>query len=125
MPEPHELKSRPKDVLKIHQMIILSTLRYSKTAYGSASKTVLRKLDPIYHRGVGLAFGTFSVCKTENVLCERRKHDEDRNKNIDERKPPYQIINDKPEHLRQLCNETRITKTLLHMSGRTSRTNEH
>jgi hypothetical protein len=53
---------------------------------------------------------------------ERRKHDENRNKNIDEQKPPYQIINDKPEHLRRLCNET---NTLLHTSSRTSRTNGH
>jgi hypothetical protein len=51
-------------------MIILSTLRYGETAYGSASKVVLRKLDPIHHRGVRLAFRTFTVCKTENVLCE-------------------------------------------------------
>jgi hypothetical protein len=47
---------------------------------------------------------------------ERRKHDEDRNKNIDEREAPYQITNDKPDHLRRLCNITRIT--LLHTSGR-------
>jgi hypothetical protein len=77
-------------------MIILSTLRYGETAYGSASKAVLRKLDPIHHRGVRLVLGIFA----ENVLCEneRRKHDEDRNKYIDERKPPYQITNDEPEH---------------------------
>jgi ribonuclease HI len=41
---------------------------------------------------------------------ERRKDDEDRIKNIDERKPTYQITNDKPENLRRLCNETRINK---------------
>jgi hypothetical protein len=68
------------------------------------------------------------MCKTENVLCEvglptlteirDEKNDEDRIKDIDERKPPYQITNDKPEHLRRLCNETRITKTFLHTSGR-------
>jgi hypothetical protein len=41
---------------------------------------------------------------------ERRKDDEDPIKNIDERKPTYQITNDKPENLRRLCNETRINK---------------
>jgi hypothetical protein len=46
-------------LLKIHQMIILSTLRYGETACGSASKAVLRKLDPIHHIGVRLAIGTF------------------------------------------------------------------
>jgi hypothetical protein len=59
-----------KTLLKIHQMIILSTLRYGETAYGSASKAVLRKLYPIHHKGVRLVLGTFVVCKTENVLCE-------------------------------------------------------
>jgi hypothetical protein len=44
---------------------------------------------------------------------ERRKHDEDRKRNIDERKPPYQITNDKPKHLRRLCNETRTPKPFL------------
>jgi hypothetical protein len=51
-------------------MIILSTLKYGETAYGSPSKAVLKKLDPIHHRGVRLALGTFAVCKTENGLCE-------------------------------------------------------
>jgi hypothetical protein len=45
-------------------------LRYSETAYGSAFKVMLRKLDPIHHIGVRLALGTIAVCKTENVLCE-------------------------------------------------------
>jgi hypothetical protein len=45
VPEPNELK-----ILKIHQMIILSALRYGCTAYGSASKALLSKLDPIHHR---------------------------------------------------------------------------
>jgi hypothetical protein len=44
-------------------------LRYGETAYGTASKAVLKKLDPIHHIGVRLALGTFAVCKTENVLC--------------------------------------------------------
>jgi hypothetical protein len=51
-------------------MIILSTFRYGEKAYGSASKAVLRKQDPIHHRGVRLALGTFAVFKTENVLFE-------------------------------------------------------
>jgi hypothetical protein len=47
-------------------------LRYDETAYGSASKAVMRKLDNIHRRGVRLALGTFAMCKTENVLCEAR-----------------------------------------------------
>jgi hypothetical protein len=61
-----------KKLLKIHQMNIPSTLRDGETAYGSAPKAVLRELDPIHHRGVRLALGTFTVCKTENVLCEAK-----------------------------------------------------
>jgi hypothetical protein len=34
------------DLLTIHKMIILSTLRYGEEAYGSASKAVLKKLEP-------------------------------------------------------------------------------
>jgi hypothetical protein len=51
-------------------MIILSTLRYGETAYCSTSRAVLRRLDPIHHRRVRFALGTFAVCKTENVICE-------------------------------------------------------
>jgi hypothetical protein len=40
------------------------TMRYGETAYGTASKAVLRKLDPIHHRGVRFALGTFAVTKT-------------------------------------------------------------
>jgi hypothetical protein len=68
-----------KTLLTIHQMIIVSTLIYGKTAYGSASKAVLRKQDSIYHRGVRLVLGTFAVCKTENVLCEAGLATQDRN----------------------------------------------
>jgi hypothetical protein len=50
-----------KTLLKIHQMIILSTLRYIETAYGSASKAALRQLDPIHHRRVRLVLETFAV----------------------------------------------------------------
>jgi hypothetical protein len=51
-------------------MIILSTLRYGETAYGSVSKEVERKLEPIHHIEVRLVLKTFALCKTKNVLCE-------------------------------------------------------
>jgi hypothetical protein len=83
-------------------MIILSTLRYGETVYGSASKVVLRKMDHIHHIGVRLAFRTFAVCKTQNILCEaglsklKEMRDKKTMKKIDEQKPPFQITNDKP-----------------------------
>jgi hypothetical protein len=66
-------------------MIKLSTLRYSKIAYGSASQVVLRKMDHIHHREVRFGFGTFAVYKTQNTKCgttntnenEGRKHNEE------------------------------------------------
>jgi hypothetical protein len=70
---------------------------------------------------------TYYAYYTHTNGNERQKPNEDRNKNIDEQKPPYhyQITNDKPEHLRRLYNETQITKTLHHTSGSTSRSNEN
>jgi hypothetical protein len=48
--------------------MILSTSRYGEEAYGSASKAVLKKLEPTQNRGIRL--GVFAVCRTENALCE-------------------------------------------------------
>jgi hypothetical protein len=42
------------NLLTIHKMIILSTLRYREEAYGSASKAVLKKLEPTHSRGIRL-----------------------------------------------------------------------
>jgi hypothetical protein len=39
-------------------MIILSTLRYGEEAYGSASKAMLKKLEPTHNRGIRLALNT-------------------------------------------------------------------
>jgi hypothetical protein len=51
-------------------MIILPTLGYGNAVYGSASPTRLKTLDPVHHKEVKLALGTFAVCRTENVLHE-------------------------------------------------------
>jgi hypothetical protein len=60
------------NLVTIYKMIILSTLRYGEEAYGSASKKLkkLKKLKPTHNRGRRLALGVFSVCRTENALCE-------------------------------------------------------
>jgi hypothetical protein len=61
-----------KTLLRIHQIIVLSTLRYEEDAYayGSASCAVLRQLDAVHHKGVRLALDTFVICRTKNLLCE-------------------------------------------------------
>jgi hypothetical protein len=53
--------SDQKTLLGIHQMIVLSTLRYGEEAYGSASCAVLRQLEAVHHKGVRLALGTFVI----------------------------------------------------------------
>jgi hypothetical protein len=62
--------SDQKTLLRIHQMIVLSTLRYGEETYGSASCAVLRQLDAVHHKGVKLALGTSVICRTDNLLCE-------------------------------------------------------
>jgi hypothetical protein len=51
-------------------MIVLGTLRYGEEAYGSATRALLKKLEPTHNRGIELAQGAFAVSKTENVLCD-------------------------------------------------------
>jgi hypothetical protein len=36
----------------------------------TASKAVLKKLEPSHNRGIRLALGVFAVCRTENALCK-------------------------------------------------------
>jgi hypothetical protein len=62
-----KLGADQQTLLRIHQMIILPTLRYRDAAYGSASPTTLKTLYPVQHKGVIL---TSAVCRTENVLHE-------------------------------------------------------
>jgi hypothetical protein len=59
-----------KTLLRIHQMIVLSTLRYGESIYGTITKPALKTLVPIHNKGVKLALGVFAICKTENALCE-------------------------------------------------------
>jgi hypothetical protein len=64
-------------LLRIHQMIILPKLTYEYAAYGSASPTTLKTLDPVHHKEVGLALRTFAVCRTENCLIEAKIREKD------------------------------------------------
>jgi ribonuclease HI/endonuclease/exonuclease/phosphatase family metal-dependent hydrolase len=62
--------SNQDTLLKIHNMIILSTIEYGSSIYSSASAPQLRRLDPIHNKGLQLSIGSFCICKTENLLCE-------------------------------------------------------
>jgi hypothetical protein len=59
-----------QNLIKIHQMIVLSTLSYGEEAYGSTSQAILKKLEPAHNRGLKLDLGLFGICRTENILCE-------------------------------------------------------
>jgi hypothetical protein len=59
-----------QNLIKIHCMVVLSTIRYGEKAYGSASQTVLRKHETTYKREFKLALGLFLICRAKNVLCE-------------------------------------------------------
>jgi hypothetical protein len=45
-------------------MVVLSTLRYGETVYGSAS------IESVHHKDVKIALGVFPICKMENAFCE-------------------------------------------------------
>jgi hypothetical protein len=58
-----------KTLLRIHQMIVLSTLRYGESIYGAATKPALKTLESI-HTQQGRETRVFAICKTENALCK-------------------------------------------------------
>jgi hypothetical protein len=45
--------------LRIHQMIVLSTLRCGKSIYETTTKPALKILEPIHNKSVKLALGVF------------------------------------------------------------------
>jgi hypothetical protein len=108
VPAPHELGSRPKD---------------ASEDIPDGYTINAEELDLIHHRGEGLALGTFALCKTENVLCKAGLPTLTEMRDENTMKTGIRIMTNEnhPTSLRRLCNETRITKTLLHNSGRISR----
>jgi hypothetical protein len=86
--------SDQKTLLRIHQMIVLSTLRYGEEAYGSASCAVLRQLDENHHKGVRLALSTFAICRTENLLCEAGLAKLDEIRKLNSTKSAIRIVTD-------------------------------
>jgi hypothetical protein len=59
-------------LLKVHQMIVLSTLRYVEKAYGSAIEAVLKEYEPIHNRGIGLALWELSQSAEPRTSCKIR-----------------------------------------------------
>jgi hypothetical protein len=59
-----------ENLIKIHQILVLSTIRYGEEVYGSASQAILRKFEPTHNRGVKIALGLFVICRTKNAFCK-------------------------------------------------------
>jgi hypothetical protein len=53
----------------LHEIMVLSVLEYGSAAYGSASNTYLKRLEPVHNKGLRIALGAFCVCRTENIMC--------------------------------------------------------
>jgi hypothetical protein len=57
-------------LLRVHEMMVLSTLEFGSAAYGSARDRQLKRLEPVYNKGLRIAIEAFCVCRAENILCE-------------------------------------------------------
>ena len=57
-------------LLKLYRSLVRSKLVYGCIVYGSASKTALAKLDPVYNQGLRLSLGAFRSSPVENLYVE-------------------------------------------------------
>ncbi|GBM04979.1 putative RNA-directed DNA polymerase from transposon X-element [Araneus ventricosus] len=55
---------------RIYRSTILSTLDYGSAIYGSARKSVLKKLDPIHHSALRLCSGAFRTSPTSSLYVD-------------------------------------------------------
>ena len=67
-------KTDTKILLQIYQTMILPKLEYGCLAYGTASDTNLKKLDPIHHHGLRLCLGAFHTSPVESLYVESNIH---------------------------------------------------
>jgi hypothetical protein len=58
-------------LLQAHHAIVLSALRYGETAYGSASPTLLKTLEPIYNMGKAISIGAFCTTSCTEIHAEQ------------------------------------------------------
>jgi hypothetical protein len=85
-------------------MVILSTLRYGETAYGSATKMAMRTWDPVHHKWFRLAHGAFAIWKT----LRGRSTDTFRNERIEFGKCGIKIITNVSHLIRHFFCDTKI-----------------
>ena len=59
-----------KTMLKLYRATVLPIIDYGSQIYGSASESVLRKLDPVHHLGLRLATGAFRSSPTSSLIVD-------------------------------------------------------
>ena len=66
----HHWGADRKTLLSLHRSLLLSKIDYGAHIYGSASKSVLNKLNSLHHRGVRLATGAFRSSPVSSLLAD-------------------------------------------------------
>ena len=67
-------KTDTKILLRIYKSMILSKLDYGCQAYGTASTTELKRLDPTHHQALRLCLGAFHTTRIESLYVESNIH---------------------------------------------------
>ena len=57
-------------LLRLYKATVLPILEYGSPIYSSASRSVLKMLDPIHHLGLRLASGAFKSSPTPSLIAE-------------------------------------------------------
>ena len=61
-------------LLKLYRSLVRSKLDYGFIVYGSASKTVLAKLDPVHNQSLRLGLVAFRSSTVESLYVEAHEH---------------------------------------------------
>ena len=67
-------KTDTRMLLRIYKSMILPKLDYGCLAYGTASKTKLKKLDSIHHQALRICLGAFHTTPVESLYAETNLH---------------------------------------------------
>jgi hypothetical protein len=96
-------------LLTIHNVVVLSTLRYGEQIYGSAKPKELEKLEATNNKGLRAALGAFCITKTEKLLEEAGSPTLEELRNISTIKAAVNIST-KPHHPLERYTRTRYNR---------------
>ena len=57
-------------LLRLYRSLVRSKLDYGCIVYGSASRSILKQLDPIHHQGLRIALGAFRTSPAQSLYIE-------------------------------------------------------